>query len=97
LTAFEWRKCNCWCTWGFQRYARKPSPKRVKDITFVKTDKDNKRPEKLKPYPGTYKASACVNDGDEFLSELLDGLKNIYSTCVLYKTLRTEQFIDSFF
>ena len=35
------------------------------DKQYLQTnDKENKRPEKLKPYPGTYKASACFDDGD---------------------------------
>ena len=51
-------------------------------MTFAKTDKENKIPEKLKPYPGTYKASAYFDDGGVFLGELLDGLKDIFPTCV---------------
>lgn len=85
------------CQWGRQRnMARKPSPKRIKDITFARTDKDNKTPEKIKPYPCTSRASARVYYGDVFSSELVDGVQNIYPSCVLYKTLRTEQSIDSF-
>ncbi|CAG2197425.1 unnamed protein product [Mytilus edulis] len=83
------------CQWDRPRpIARKPSPKRVKDITFAKTDKD--KTDKVKPYPGAYKPSSCDNDENEFLSEILDGLKDIYPTCVLYKTLRTECSIDKF-
>jgi len=85
------------CQWDKPKpLQRKPSPKRVCDIRFVKTEKEQKA-EKLKPYPGVYKAGMCKDEGNLFLNDILDGLKDIYPECCLYQTLRPEHAnIDSF-
>ncbi|XP_069134924.1 uncharacterized protein [Argopecten irradians] len=79
------------CKWDRPRpIIRKPSPKRVCDISFRKTEKESGNL-KTKPYPSIYKAGPCQDDGDLFLSQLLDGLESIYPECVLYKTMRMVQ------
>lgn len=78
------------CRWDRPRHLqRKPSPKQVCDISFYKTDKENPV-EKVKPYPGVYQAGPCGEDGESFLLEILNGLKNIYPQSVLYQTLTAE-------
>lgn len=62
---------------GTAQTSRQPSPMRVCDISFYKTDKKNPV-EKVKPYPGVYQAGPCGEDGESFLQEILNGLKNIY-------------------
>lgn len=79
------------CRWDRPRpLQRKPSPKRVCDISFYKTDKENPV-EKVKPYLGVYQAGPCGEDGESFLHEIVNGLKNIYPQSVLYQTLRQNQ------
>lgn len=46
--------------------------------------------EKVKPYPGVYQVGPCGEDGESFLQEILNGLKNIYPQSVLYQTLTAE-------
>lgn len=85
------------CRWEHPRpLQRKPSPKRDIDISFYKTDKENPI-EKVKPYPGVYQAGPCGEDGESFLQEILNGLKNIYPQSVLYQTLTTEPADISYF
>ncbi|XP_062585923.1 uncharacterized protein LOC134247608 [Saccostrea cucullata] len=56
------------CRWDRPRpLLRKPSPKRVCDISFYKTDKENPV-EKVKPYPGVYQAGPCQDDSEIFLN-----------------------------
>ncbi|XP_071122530.1 uncharacterized protein [Mytilus edulis] len=85
------------CGWDRPRsLQRKPSPNRVCDIKFVKTEKEQKA-EKIKPYPGVYQAGPCREEGNLFLHDILDGLKDVYPECVLYQTLRPEHAnIDTF-
>lgn len=95
----RWTLCTHWCftlyikactsnecRWDRSRpLQRKPSQKRVFDINFYKTDKENPV-EKLKPYPGVYQAGLRGEDGESFLQEISNGLKNIYPQSVLYQT-----------
>lgn len=43
--------------------------------------------EKARPYPGVYQVGPCGEDGESFLQEILNGIKNIYPQSVLYQTL----------
>ncbi|XP_062619310.1 uncharacterized protein LOC134280875 [Saccostrea cucullata] len=85
------------CVWNRPTpLRRKPSPKRVGDISFSKTEKDN-IVDKVRPFPGIYNPGPCQSECSSFLNDILDGLKDIYPQCVLYQTLRAEHVnIDSF-
>ncbi|XP_063397961.1 uncharacterized protein LOC134708342 [Mytilus trossulus] len=79
------------CTWDRPRpLQRKPSPARVCDITFTKTEKETQT-KKVRPYPGIYQAGPIKEIQNEtFLDDILKGLENAYPQCVLYQTLRFE-------
>lgn len=74
------------CQWQRPRkITNPPSPKKLADLRFFKTDGANKEiPQK--PYPGIYQAGPC-NDPDKFLAEVLDGLKTACPSSVLYQTM----------
>lgn len=77
------------CEWQRPRtISNPPSPKRLQDIRFVKTDNDacSHETPTVKPYPGVYQAGQC-NDPDNFLKEILQGLQLTHSSSVLYQTL----------
>lgn len=44
----------------------------------------------MKPYPGVYQAGPRGEDGESFLQEISNGLKNIYPQSVLYQTLTAD-------
>lgn len=44
----------------------------------------------MKPYLGVYQAGPRGEDGESFLQEISNGLKNIYPQSVLYQTLTAD-------
>lgn len=47
-------------------------------LVFIKLHDKKNLVEKVNPYPGVYQAGPCGEDGESFLQEILNGLKNIY-------------------